>query len=120
MPTIHDFQSPIATTDATIANGESLSPAIDLGGTSLIAIQMPAAWTAANLSLQVSHNGTDFADLYGKDGSEYVIAAAANRAIQLAPADLAGARWIKLRSGVTATPVNQSAARTLTLVSRAL
>ena len=39
---------------ATIANGASLSGAVYVGNRRLIGIQMPAAWTAAVLTFQVS------------------------------------------------------------------
>lgn len=103
------------TRDATISNGASLSAAIDLQGRHLIGIVMPADWTAANLTFQVAQtaDGT-FADVYDSAGNELVAVAAASRFICDIP-ELQGVRFLKIRSGTTGTPVNQGAARTLSL-----
>ncbi len=44
----------LATFTATIPSGQSLSAEVDLGANSLVGIAMPAAWTAADLTFQVS------------------------------------------------------------------
>lgn len=98
-----------------IASGAALSGAIDLGEGRAVFVQLPAAWTAANLSFQVSADGVTWADLYDRDGQEYVAQAAAGRAILLPITDFVGIRHLKIRSGAAAAPVNQGAARTLTL-----
>lgn len=111
-----------ASMDANIANGASLSQAIEnigLGAASaLVGIEMPAAWTAANLTFQVSFDGDTYKDLYDKDGNEVTVTAAASRYIGLIPSLFAGIRHLKVRSGTSGTPVNQGAARTLRLVVR--
>lgn len=106
----------------TIANGASLSGEINLGGAMPGAIIMPAAWTAANLTLQVSPDGgVTYYDLYDDAGNEITITAAASRMILFDTiAQLIaigeGSR-LKIRSGTSGTPVNQGAARTLYVVS---
>lgn len=106
---------------AVIASGESLSAAInDIDGGALVGIVMPAAWTAANLTLQASHNDTDFANVYDDAGNEVTITAAAGRYIRLTPADYFGANALKVRSGTSGTPVNQGAARTIIFVLASL
>ena len=64
--------SPIIDTQtrtATIAISTSLSAAIALPpGWYPAAILMPAAWTAADLTFQLSLDGTTFADLYDEAG----------------------------------------------------
>lgn len=75
------------------------------------------AWTAANLSFQVGDgkSGT-FYDLYNDSGVEVVaIVGGALRAVSLdeIAGSLAPWRYIKIRSGVTATPVAQTDPRTL-------
>ena len=110
--------APTTTFNAVIANGASLSGVVELGDSRLFAVQMPTAWTAGNLTFQVSDDGTDFYDLYDSDGSEVVVTAGgASRVIQLTnPARYLGLRWLKVRSGTTGTPVNQGAERTLVLI----
>lgn len=104
----------------TIDAGSALSAAVDLDGVALVGIQMPASWTAANLTFQVSADGVTYADLYNQSGSEVVVTAAANRYIALDPTLFQGIRRLKIRSGTSGTPVNQAASRTLLLVTRAL
>jgi hypothetical protein len=105
----------VETTTVVIAISASLSGAVDLGGRKLVGIIMPDAWTAADLTFQGSVDGTNFFNVY--DGStERKIAVAANYYSALSIGDWVGFRWIKIGSGTSALPVNQAAARTLTLV----
>jgi hypothetical protein len=76
---------------------------------------MPAAWTAANLTFQVSHDGTNFFNLYDKDGTEYTVTADASRAIILPLSDWVGIEHLKIRSGTAAAAVNQGAERTIVI-----
>lgn len=102
---------------ATIANGASLSGAVDLGaGAVLAAIYMPAAWTAASLTFQASADGVTYVDVYDDGDVEYEIAAAASRSIKVSLEDFIGVRYLKVRSGTTATPVAQGASRSIVLV----
>lgn len=103
---------------ATIANGQAITASIYLRDQPLVAIQMPASWTAANLTFQGSNDNTNFFDVYNLDGDEYTVTAAASRYIVLSPFEFQWARYIKIRSGTTGTPVNQSADRTIVLVTR--
>lgn len=105
-----------STETATIANGASLSGAIHLRGHRLFAIQMPAAWTAADLTLQGSFDGTTYADIYDEDDAEVVVEAAQARFIILDPTKFLGLQRLKVRSGTTGSPVNQGAARELQLI----
>lgn len=109
---------------ATIASGATgLSAAVHLGGpdrgTALVAIQMPATWVAANLTFQAgeTQSGT-FYNVYAADGTEVVVTASTSRWIILDPADFASVVWIKVRSGTAATPVDQTATRTINLITR--
>lgn len=107
--------------EATIANGASQSGEIDLGSGRLLAIFMPAAWTAAALTFLAAHeSGGTFQDVYGDDGTEESVTAAASRVISIddAAGVLASLRYIKLRSGTTGTPVNQGAERTIYLITK--
>lgn len=101
---------------ATILSGQSLSSVIDLSEGRLARIHIPAAWTAANLTFQASSDGASFADLYDAYGAEYsVVVGGAARSIMVPLSDFIGIRYIKVRSGTSAAPVNQAADRTLTL-----
>jgi hypothetical protein len=104
----------------TIALNAALSDQADLEGYALVGILMPSAWTAASLTFQVAAtSGGTFCDVYDDAGAEVTVSAAASRYIGLTTADalcLSAARFLKLRSGTTGTPVNQAAARTITLI----
>lgn len=109
---------PRQVTSATIANGASLSGAVDLrpyGSPARLVI--PAAWTTANITVQTSYDGVNFNDLYDSLGTEYTVTVGgASRSVMLPLADFIGVEWIKLRSGTTGTPVAQGAARTINIV----
>lgn len=105
----------------TIAEGESLSSSVNLGaGYTLVAISMPAAWTAAPLTFQASRYGSTFINLFDADGVEVQVAADANRYIVLDPALWVGVWYLKLRSGTSSVPVAQAAARSPILIVKAL
>lgn len=111
------------TVSATIANGAALSSAIDMtqwiaqGSPTPIAIIMPAAWTTAGITLQASNDGVNYNEVYTQAGSEYTVTTpAASEYIILNPPDLEGMTYIKIRSGTAGSPVNQGAARTISLV----
>lgn len=104
---------------ATIANGASLSGPIEFGMRRMVGLIVPPAWTTAAITFQASPDGTTFYDLYD-DATERAIAAGsvvANRYIALAFSDWLLVRAIKIRSGSSASPVNQAAARSILLTA---
>ena len=108
------------TSNVTIANGASLSGAICLGDGVLCAIGMPAAWTAAALTFQVSDDGgVTWSELLDNNQAAVTVAAptAGNR-INMFSTDFQSSVFLKVRSGTSASPVNQGAARVFTLVAR--
>ncbi len=110
---------------ATIANGASLSDTVKLMSESILAIEMPAAWTAANLTFQAASDSDDataatFNNVYDEAGVEYTVTAAASRYIMLDPSYFLGAKWVKVRSGTSGAAVNQGAQRVIGLVTREL
>lgn len=104
----------------TIAANTSLSDVIDLGAFNLFAIEMPSAWDTATITFAASSSisGT-FIPVYNS-GSEVSTPASASEMISLGDIALAIAplRYIKIRSGTNATPVTQTASRTLKLVCK--
>ena len=105
---------------ATILNGAAVSNHINLEGSVLVGIRMPAAWTAANLTFRVSMDDVTFLDAYSGAGAEHVVTAAVDRHIWLDPSAFAGYRWLIVRSGTAGTPVNQAGDRLVTLVTRGI
>lgn len=110
--------SQIIVTSVQIALGAALSTQIDLGTARLARIVVPAGWDAADLTVRSSPDGVanNYFDLYDSFGTEYTIKAAASRSILVPLADFISIRYLQLRSGKAAAAVNQTAARTLTLI----
>lgn len=111
-----------AKVQVTIAAGASLSSAANLGDKILCAILIPAAWTAAAITFQVSDDGgLTWFELYDAAGNEETVLAAnvpAGGRIYLDSSDFGSVDFVKIRSGTLAAPVNQISAVTLTLVGR--
>lgn len=118
---------------ATIASGASLSGAIRLGihettegGTTraesrLCGIIMPASWTTADITFQVSDDGVNYYDFYDADTvSEIAYTFSAGKAYRIDPTIFYAANYVKIRSGTSATPVNQAASRDILLVVRVI
>jgi hypothetical protein len=105
----------------TIGDGQSLSTPSLIGHGDLVGIDMPALWTAADLTFQGSFDGAVYQNVYNADGTEFTVKAGAARFISLA-ARFAATPWIKVRSGTSAAPVPQMAAplATLTLIVQKL
>jgi len=108
----------LSTLSATIAISQSLSGALDLRDSPIVAITIPASWTAANLTFQGSMDNSTFVNVYNMYGEEFSVEAAASRHIVLGTQEFAWARYVKIRSGTAGTPVTQDAARTLVVVTR--
>lgn len=109
----------MANANTTIANNASLSSAVSLGYTRVHRIAMPATWTTAALTFQSSYDGNTYNDVY-TDSGEYTVSSSvvgASRTIVLDQSIFYGIKWLKVRSGTSASPVNQAAARTLVLVT---
>lgn len=99
---------------ATIASGAAVSGILSVWPNAVNAILMPAAWTAASLTFQGSMDGVNFFDLYNDSGVEYVIPALVSQSIILnVPLTFP---YLIVRSGTTGTPVNQGAARNISLI----
>jgi hypothetical protein len=104
----------------TIANGQSVSGVIDLEDLSLVGLVMPAAWTAASLTLEGSYDGTNFFSVYDESQEVSLTSPSASRWIMLSPSKYANLRYLKLRSGTSGGPVNQGQDSTITLIARQL
>lgn len=111
---------------ATIASGAALSGAVGLGDKSLVGIQMPSSWTTADLTFQASPDGgvtwdelnvTDFTSADAVAAVQ-VHSPAASQRIAFDPKYFRGVNNIKVRSGTSASPVNQSGGAVLTLIVR--
>jgi hypothetical protein len=110
------------------ADADGLSNAIDLADGVLVAVIVSGTWTAAALTFLSGDKLTDgtFKSLYDDNGTEISIASgnvAGGRLVSLRAAlidAMKSVRFLKLRSGVKTTPVQQAAARTMTVITRQL
>lgn len=104
---------------ATIAAGASLSPEVDFGGKTLVGIWMPANWTAADLTFQASPDGgASWGELQDGANNAIDLKIAASEFIQIDPTKWRGVRSIKVRSGTSGSPVNQTDAMAISLLIR--
>lgn len=101
---------------ATIADATSLSDEVILNGLTLVGVVVPSGWDAADITLEGSVDGTNFFDVHDDAGNELTITAAASRYITVDSTFTAGLQRIKVRSGTSALPVNQTGAVTIQLV----
>lgn len=106
----------VSSITATIGSGASVSGDIDLGLNRLGRIDMPAAWTAGDITFQVSNDNVVWNNLYDKDGVEYNVKTDASRSIIISVSDTMSIRYLRVRSGTSTTPVSQAASRIITLV----
>jgi hypothetical protein len=107
-----------ASDSVTISSGASLAAAgLDIQDRAIVGIDMPAAWTTANLTFQTSDDNSTFQDLYDETGSEYTVTAAPARNIVLVNSLPMGHRYVKVRSGTSASAVVQTADRVLKVLT---
>lgn len=94
-----------------IQPGELLSDGVDCSGGNAVRITMPAAWTPANLSIQISTDGNGYNDLYDGEGREVVLVVVPGVAVPIAKEWATFWNFIKFRSGTRSHPVIQTAQR---------
>lgn len=104
------------TVGVVIAESASLSSAVELPTATLLGFIMPSAWTAADVTYQGSNDGTTWYDLHSDTAGEITSTVTAGKLISVYGYDFAACKWLRLRSGTSATPVAQVAARTITLI----
>lgn len=109
---------------ATIPNGTALSNIVDLQESRLVGIEMPAAWTAADLTFRggagtsSSESAPTVQDVYD-DAAELTLTGGAARVVLFNPGtnvDRLMPRYVQVRSGTAAAPVNQGADRVIRLL----
>lgn len=117
MSSIKDFTNSFRVTSVTIAEGESISSAINLEGTSLLGIFIPSEFTGTVMTFQASDlvDGP-FVDVKDTFNSELSIAVTAGTYRKVEPMEFISLQVVKIRSGVSASPVNQDSEITLKLV----
>lgn len=113
MADIGQFPLLLCKNTVTIANGAQLSGAIDLQGTTLVAIGLPASFTGTAMTFETCYEIEGTYRPLRNSTEEISITVAQNTIINLAPSDFVGARCIKLKSGSA-----EGGARTVEVYSR--
>lgn len=108
----------IFTVTDLILNGTSLAAGVKTDWSHVLSLGMPAAWTAAVITMQVSQDGITYRNLFDEFGSEVTLTVAAGNEVALPVTRLAPYGWVKLRSGTAAAPVAQGANSLFTFVMR--
>lgn len=129
-----DFVENFQRVTVTISAGQSLSNAFSLKRAEYVALVMPSAWTAANITFQAAFvpnpQATDWRNVFDASG-ELVVAADANAVVVLPSSgvfvllnpiwrETGGGMWpnLRIRSGTAATPVAQAATRNIVVLAR--
>lgn len=85
---------------ATIASGQTTSAEVDLGGTNIVGLQMPASFTSTSLKFLVSTaSGGTYQNLADGAGSDVSKTVAGGKYIGIDPTLFRGVRYVKLVSG---------------------
>lgn len=103
MPISAEYQSPLRYDSiALIQDGETLSNAIDLHGTSLVGLSVPAGFSGSQLSIYsaISFDGT-YRVVKNINGTAATMTCVADEHIALVPFDLASVRYVKVLSNVS-------------------
>lgn len=99
----------------TIANGATLSDAVDLSGYVLVGLIIPAAFTGTTITFSMSDDNATFYGINNAGGTALSATVAVSKCILFTPGDFVGIRHLKLTSGSA-----EAAARTIKLITREL
>ena len=114
MNQISNYPPFLCNANAVIANGQTTSDAIDLFGTTLVGIQMPATFTGSSISFEAATTlGGTYQPITNSGGNSISATAAGGKFISIDPSDIAGVQFIKIVSDSA-----EGAERTLELVTR--
>lgn len=114
MTAASEFPSYQSIVSAVISSGQNASAAVDLVGTTLVGIQLPATFTGTSLTFQMATSaGGTYQTMIDGSGTTLTKTIVQGRYLLLDPAEFAGVQFLKVLSGAT-----EGAARTLELVTR--
>jgi hypothetical protein len=96
-----------------IQAGEALSDGLDCSEGPIVRLTMPADWTPANITFQISSDGEMYNDLVDRNGNEITMTVVAGSAVVLSQFAeyLKAVAFIKIRSGTAEYPVAQNMQR---------
>jgi hypothetical protein len=94
-----------------IVAGQSLSDVLDCSAAPPVRISMPAAWTPAHLTFQLSSDGIVFENLLDASGKEIRVNVVPGSVVRLGSQFVTAAVFLKFRSGSAGVPIVQAADR---------
>lgn len=104
---------------ATVAASQSVSTPVHLNNAALVGLYVPLGWTAADITFQVSRDGTNWSNVRDAEGTEVSLAGfSAGDYVALPAGAFHGVEYMRLRSGTSGSPVAQSGEGTLYAVIR--
>jgi hypothetical protein len=98
MPINKDFANHTCPNTVRIASGQTVSTAVDLVGTTLTGVRLPATMTSTSYTFQVSEDGINYAVLDDGNGTSYTRTCAQGRAFSVDPAMFYGWPFVKIVS----------------------
>jgi hypothetical protein len=102
-----------AQTTAVFASGTASSAEVDLGGTEIVGLQMPATFTGSAMTFQAATaSGGTFQTVADGAGTDVSKTVAGGKYVAIDPTLFRGVRFVKLVSGAT-----EAAGRTITIFS---
>jgi len=97
-----------------ILSGTSLSDGLSFGLLRMGALLIPSSWTTANLTFQSSMDMNTWGNVYDGAGNEYTVnITTPGQYLILDPSAFSMMAFLKIRSGTSSAPVNQSGTRTI-------
>ena len=102
----------------TIASGASLSDTLNIEGANVEGIFFPATITGSVLSFKVGYDSGSMVNLLDVNGIEVTIPIQAGKAVMLPYAMLRAWPFLAVRSGTSASPTSQGAAREIRMTTR--
>lgn len=111
-----------------IPANQAISGEVDLGANDLCAFEMPEGWAGTALTFQAkaqrsdssAPGAEDWDDVYDDTGTEVSVTVAANRLVVVGTVTkaLGNLRFIRIRSGTAAAPVNQNPSRLIRIITK--
>ncbi len=103
--------------EVTIPSGDAVSDAIHVANSTPKAFHLPTI-DNSKLTFLGSADGSTFYNVYDSTNSEVEEPATTGQLYLDAPDALRGVNYVKIRTGTSASPVSQSAERTITVVCK--
>ena len=114
MNTVTQYPPFLCSVSATIASSQTTSDAVDLAGTTLVGIQLPASLTGTALSFEAATtSGGTYQQVIGGGGNVLSKTVSGGKFLSLDPAEFAGVQFLKIVSDAS-----EGAERTLELITR--